>query len=167
MRSLHNHLRAFILNFVDIFYPLFRRFMPIQTYRYAACGGGNTAFSLLLYFASYNFILDKRVIDLGFIALKPHIAALFLSFLISFPIGFYLSMYVVFSGSPLRKKTQLFRYFLVVLGCVVINYAGLKLFVEVLGWYPTPSQVVNTAIVISFSYVSQRHFSFRAPATTK
>jgi putative flippase GtrA len=33
--------------------------------------------------------------------------------------------------------------------------------VESFGWYPTPSQILTTGIVICFSYFSQRHFSFR------
>jgi len=135
--------------------------MPLQTYHYAACGGGNTLLSLLIYFVSYNFILHKEVLDLGFIAFKPHIAALFIAFFITFPIGFYLSMFVVFQGSQLRRRIQLFRYFLVVMGSMTINYFCLKLFVESFGWFPTPSQIITTVIVICFSYLSQRHFSFR------
>ncbi|HEU4469436.1 MAG TPA: GtrA family protein, partial [Flavisolibacter sp.] len=143
------------------FYPLFRRFMPLQTYHYAACGGVNTFLTLLVYFVSYNYVLDKQVLDLGFIAFKPHIAALFISFIICLPIGFYLSMYVIFQGSYLKKKVQFFRYFVVIIGCMVIDYIGLRIFVDHFGWYPTPSKFVNTAIVILFNYFSQRHFSFR------
>jgi putative flippase GtrA len=71
-------------------------------------------------------------------------------------------MFVVFQGSYLRRRVQFFRYFLVVIGSVLINYGCLKLFVEIFGWYPTPSQLVTTVIVISFSYVAQRFFSFKA-----
>lgn len=164
MLSIHIRLKAFILGFLDFFYPLFRKFMPLQTYRYAACGGSNTAFSLFIYFLSYNYILDKEILDLGFVTFKPHIAALFFSFLFSFPVGFYLSMYVVFQGSELRKRVQLFRYFLVAMGCILINYVFLKLFVEIFGWYATPSQMLTTVIVTMFSYFSQRHFSFKTTA---
>jgi len=44
---------------------------------------------------------------------------------------------------------------------MVINYICLKIFVENFGWYPTPSQLITTGIVILFNYFSQRHFSFR------
>jgi putative flippase GtrA len=69
-------------------------------------------------------------------------------------------MYVVFPGATLRRRVQLFRYFLVVIGCIILNYLFLKLFVEGLGWYPTPSLMLTAVIVVAFSYVSQRHFSF-------
>jgi hypothetical protein len=147
---------------LDVFYPLFRRFMPLQTYHYAACGGVNTVLGLLIYFVSYNYILDKEILQLGIIAFQPHIAALFISFLFTFPLGFYLSMFVIFQGSYLKRRVQFFRYFLVIMGCVLINYICLKIFVESLGWYPTPSQMITTCIVILFNYFSQRYFSFRA-----
>lgn len=161
MRRIHYKIRGMILQVVDFFYPLFRRFMTRQMFRYAACGGGNTLFNILLYFILYNYVLEKQVFDLGFIAFTPHIAAFFLAFCVTFPIGFYLSMYVVFQGSYLRRRIQLIRYFLVAMACVLLNYVLLKLFVEGLGWYPTPSLMITAGIVILFSYLSQRHFSFR------
>ncbi|HEY1111921.1 MAG TPA: GtrA family protein, partial [Chitinophagaceae bacterium] len=126
MRRIHHKVRAIILRFIDLFYPLFRRFMPLQMYRYAACGGGNTALNIFLYFITYNFILDRQVLDLGFIAFTPHIAAFLIAFCVTFPIGFYLSMYVVFQGSFLKRRVQLFRYFMVAMVCIILNYALLK-----------------------------------------
>src|SRR5579875_2587170 len=161
MKRIHHRLRYGILEAIDFFYPPFRRLMPLQMYRYAACGGSNTLLSIVLYFISYNFVLQKNVLHLGLITFTPHIAALILATCITFPIGFYLSMYVVFQGSYLRKRVQLFRYFLVAAICFVLNYALLKFFVEKLGWYPTPSQIITVAIVVTFSYISQKHFSFR------
>ena len=162
MRRVHYKVRSWIFRVLDIFYPLFKPFMPLQTYHYAACGGLNTFLSLLTYFVSYNYILKKEVLDLGFYAMKPHIAALFIAFAVTFPIGFYLSMYVIFQGSYLKKRVQLFRYFIVIIGCMIVNYICLKIFVEYFGWYPTPSQFLTTGFVILFNYFSQRHFSFRA-----
>jgi putative flippase GtrA len=45
--------------------------------------------------------------------------------------------------------------------CIVLNYIFLKLFVDGLGWYATPSKIVTTAIVAVFSYFSQRNFTFK------
>ena len=161
MRRIHYTMRDTIFRVLDLFYPIFRKFMPLQTYHYAACGGANTVLTLLLYFVSYNFLFKKQIVDLGFIAFQPHIAALFVSFLFSLPVGFYLSMYVTFQGSTLKRRTQFARYFTVIIGCMVIDYIGLKVFVEVLGWWPFPSKILNTVIVIVFNYFSQRHFSFK------
>lgn len=136
--------------------------MPLQTFRYAVCGGGNTALNILIFAVGYNYIFQKQVAYLPFgLVMEPHIAAYALAFFITFPTGFYLSMFVVFPESHLRRRIQLFRYLLVVLACLVLNYVLLKTFVEVLGWYPTPSMILNTILVVSFSYISQRYFSFR------
>lgn len=150
-----------IFSVLDIFYPPFKRFMPLQTYHYAACGGSNTLLSLAIYSFSYNFIFHKEVVHLGRFAFEPYIAALFVAFIITFPIGFYLSMFVVFQGSYLRKRIQLLRYFIVAIACIFLNYVCLKIFVGIFGWYPTPSQVLTTMIVILFSYFTQRNFSFK------
>ena len=135
--------------------------MPIQTYKYAASGGMNTALDIILYFVSYNFILHKENVELGFLTISPYIAAFFMSFIISFPTGFILAKYISFPGSFLRKRIQLFRYGLTVLGSIILNYIFLKIFVELCGWYPTPSKIMTTAIVILFSYLAQKNFTFK------
>jgi len=167
MKRVHRKIKGAIFSVLDIFYPLFKRFMPLQTYHYAACGGVNTLLTLSVYFISYNYILHKQVLDLGFIAFKPHIAALFMSFLVSLPVGFYLSMFVIFQGSYLRRRIQFFRYFVVIVVCMLIDYIGLKIQVEVFGWYPTLAKLLNTIIVILFNYFSQHHFSFRVRKETE
>jgi putative flippase GtrA len=56
---------------------------------------------------------------------------------------------------------QLFRYFLLVVMCVFLNYIFIKLFVEHLHLYPTVSKMLTTVIVISFSYLTQKNFTFK------
>ncbi|MBD0331166.1 MAG: GtrA family protein [Chitinophagaceae bacterium] len=141
--------------------------MTLQMYHYAACGGSNLLLNIFVYFITYNYILQKQIVHLGFIAISPHIAAFFIAFFITFPIGFYLSMYIVFHGSYLRRRIQLLRYFVITMACIVLNYVLLKTFVEGLSWYPTPSLMVTSGIVILFSFFSQRHFSFRKQRKAK
>jgi putative flippase GtrA len=150
-----------IIWFIDLFYPPFRKFMPEQTFRYAVCGGSNTVLGLLAYFISYQFILKKENLELGFFAFKPHIAALFISFCISFVVGFILMKFVVFVDSNLKGRIQLFRYFLAFAANLVLNYLLLKLFVEILHMHVLLSQFITTCVVITISYLSQKHFSFK------
>jgi putative flippase GtrA len=144
-RSLHRKIRTFILSVIDVFYPIFKKLMPLQTYRYAACGGGTTFLNIFLYFISYNFVLKKAVVHLSMVAISPH----------------YLNTFVVFQGSYLKKRIQLFRYFLVVCVNILLNYFFIRLFVEKFGWYPTLSAMATNGILVVFSYFSQRNFSFR------
>jgi putative flippase GtrA len=161
MHVIHNKVRMGVLGIVDFFYPLFKRFMPLQTYRYAACGGSNTLLNIVIFFIIHNFVISNQVVHFGPLAISPHIASFLFAFCITFPTGFYLSMYVVFQGSYLRRRIQFLRYFLVAIACIVLNYVLLKLFVDGFGWYPTPSLILTTIFVIIFSYVSQKYFSFR------
>jgi len=135
--------------------------MPVETFRYAACGGGNTLLGLLTYYIGYQFIFVRKNFDLGFFAFKPHVAALFLSFVVSFIVGFLLNKYVVFTGSSLRGRIQLFRYFLAFSFNLILNYLLLKLLVEIFHLDALLSQLLTTIVVVSISYLSQKHFSFK------
>lgn len=154
-------MKEFITRTIDFFYPPFRKIMPLQTFRYAACGGGNALFGLVTFTIGYKIVFAQRVVDLGFFAFEPYSAALFLSSAITFLIGFILNKYVVFTASYLRGRIQLFRYFLSFAFNLVINYGMLKLLVEILQQDPVLSQVITIALVITISYFTQRHFTFR------
>ena len=70
--------------------------MPLQTFRYAACGGGNMALNIFIYFITYHYVFLEQNITTPISVISPHIAAYIVSFCFTFPIGFYLSMFVVF-----------------------------------------------------------------------
>lgn len=153
--------RRSLISVIDLFYPLLRRWMPLQTFRYAACGGANTLLGLFIYSFSFTFLLNGNDLQLGFYAFKPHVAALFVSFSVNFPIGFILMRYIVFEESTVRGRIQLFRYFILFVFCLFLNYVLLKMLVELLEWNAIVSQVLTTGIVITVSYLSQKHFTFR------
>ena len=85
-----------------------------------------------------------------------------MSFFIAFPFGFFLMKYVVFTDSRMKGKVQIVRYFLLYLINLFLNYALLKFFVEILFIYPTFAQIITTVLLIAFSYIFQRYFTFRA-----
>lgn len=153
-------MRKFILSQIDPFYPIFRPIMDLQTYRYGVCGAGNTSLDILVYFLCYNFVFQKVALNLGFIIISPHIAALIGGFLVSFPVGFYVMRTIVFTESNLRGRTQLIRYFSVIIFNLILNYVLLKFMVEYLGVYPTVSKITITGIAIVVSFLLQRKFSF-------
>ena len=160
LQKINSHVAHIITRCIDFFYPPFSRWLPQQIFRYGMAGTGNMLFDWVLYFLCYNFVYCKQVVDLHFIAFTPHIASLFTVFPITFLTGFWLARYVSFSESNLRSHVQMMRYLMVVATCLLINYFGLKLCVEVLHFYPTPSKMLLTAITTLFSYLSQKHFSF-------
>ncbi len=155
-----------ITKIVDFFYRPFRRYIPQQLFRYAACGGGNMVLDWVLYFLLYNFVVGHELvyITLPFyskLCLTPHIMTLLIVFPITLFTGFWLNKYVTFTQSSLRGYKQLWRYILIVIVNLLVNYFGLKLFVEVCGIYPTPSKMIVTVITVAISFFGQKYFSFK------
>lgn len=156
-----------IIRVVDSFYFPFLRRIPLEVFRYGVTGGANTLFDIFLYFIFYNYLLKQQILDLGFVAISPHIAAFLLVFPITFSTGFILAKYVTFTASELGGRIQLFRYGLIVLFSILLNYIFLKFFVEYVGFSAILAKVLTTIIVVVFSYVSQRYFSFKTATVFK
>lgn len=159
-----------ITSIIDFFYPPFRTIFSPQLFRYAACGGGNMVLDWILYFLIYNFVIGHENVIFSFSHLPifsfeqvitPHIATLCIVFPITLLTGFWLQKYVTFTASDLHGARQLGRYTLIVAVNLAINYFGLKLCVEMLGWYPTPSKMIITLITVAVSYLGQKYYTFR------
>lgn len=139
--------------------------VPRQTFRYAVCGGATYGlFDPACYFLIYNYVVARRFIPLGPVVLSPHIATLALVFPLTFFVGFWLNRNVAFRRSPLRTRTQLFRYALSIGGSILLTYAGLKFFVEACGIWPTPAKLLTTSLTTVYSYLAARYFTFRHAA---
>jgi len=154
-------VRDTILSIIDFFYPLAKKWIPIQTFRYIACGGGVTVLGLLIYFLSYNYVFKTEFIDVGPFQMNRYIAAYVVSFVVSFPTGFFLSKFVVFQESHLKGRVQLFRFATLQGINIGLNYMLLHFFAGFCGFWATPSQTLTTALIAVFSYFFQRHISFR------
>ncbi|MBM3452801.1 MAG: GtrA family protein [Bacteroidetes bacterium] len=159
-------LPKIITSILDFIYPLVGKFMPRKTYYYAACGSGNLVLSWLLFFFFYQFVFSKKnfpfqlPLNINFVATAYTLSSI-CCFLISFTIGFLLMKYVVFTGSELKGRVQLFRYALSSTLSGLLSWVILKLFVEVFSFYPSIANVLASCIVVIFGYLMQRNFSFK------
>ena len=167
MREILTKIGLGIQKVVDYTYPLCRRIVPLQVYRYGICGGANIVFDWVLYFLVYNGIFKDKLFHLGFVTLSPHIATLAIIFPVTTLTGFLLQKYVTFTMSDLRGRVQLKRYLMVVVVNLLINYAGLKLCVDYLNFYPTPSKMMVTIVAIIFSYIVQKTYTFKISSQEK
>ena len=169
-------LAQLITKIIDFFHRPFAKWIPEQMFRYAACGGGNLVLDWVLYFLIYNFVIGHEMVSLQFSAfsiqftqaITPHIATLCIVFPITLLTGFWLQKYVTFKPSAVSHQPsagsgvrQLGRYMLIVALNLAINYYGLKLCVETLGWYPTPSKMLITIVTVVVSYFCQKYYTFR------
>ncbi len=150
-----------ILRFIDRFYFIFKRFMPLKTYHYAVCGGSNLILDTVLYFVFYHFVFHKENVDVYFTVLSPHIASLFFVFPITLVTGFLMNKFITFTDSDLPWKVQFIRYLQVGISGLFVSYISMKLLVDVIGVYPTPSRFITIVIAVTYSYIMQSKYSFR------
>ena len=150
-----------IATIVDWFYKPFRKIIPAETFRYGFTGGLNTSLDIFLYWLFYEIILKEEILDLGFVAISPHIAAFIIVFPFTFTSGFLMAKHIAFFESLLKSKKQLFRYALTVVGAIVLNYIFLKFFVEVLSLSALIAKIITTVLVVTYSYLLQRYFTFQ------
>lgn len=146
---------------IDFFYPPFSKFMTLQFFRYGAVGGFNLLVDWTLYFIIYQFVLEKSMVDFGFVAVSSHIATLGIKFPAMLLFGFLMQKYITFSASEIRGRVQLLRYSLVVVLNLIISYIGIKFLVESVHLYPSISNMIVTLFTIVISYLSQKHFTFK------
>ena len=160
-------MKNIVIKIVDSFYfPFFRRFIPIKTFRYAATGGGNMVLDAILYFLFFHFVLHESDLDLGVVVISPQVAAYIMTFPIIFFIGMWLARNVTFQNSILSSRTQKFRYFMVTVANILIKYGGIKWLVF-MGLFPSIANMSMTVVTVIFSYIMQQNFTFKGNKTEK
>ena len=151
-----------IIRMIDAVYisPINRIFSR-EFFRYGVCGATNMILDALWYFIIYHFIVAQRFIDLGFVVVSPHISSLIIVFPITFLTGFWLNRNVAFVATRCTSQRQLVRYALTVVGSILLNYALMKLLVEHLNIWPTPSKLLTTVITVGYSFLVGKYYTFR------
>lgn len=140
--------------------------MPKNTFRYLASGGGGFLLDILVYFVSFNFILQKQDVHLDSIVISAPIFALIISFCIVNPYSFLMSKFIVFQESNLKGRIQMFRYMVIVAVNVFLNYALMKILVEVIHVFPTVSRIITAIAVAVFSFFVNQKFTFGSSNNT-
>lgn len=157
-------IRAFLIRSIDrVYFPFIRRIVPLQTFRYAVCGGMNMLLDMVLYFAVFHGVVraENVVLGRGVLTVSPEVAAFLITFPVTFFTGLWLGRNISFQHSVLKHRTQLFRYLLVVLMNILMKYYGLKLFVGMFRIFPSVSNAILTVLSVIFSYLMQKYFTFK------
>lgn len=149
-----------IANIIDFFYPPFKKYVSIKIFRYGVSGSLILVISWITFPLLYQFVIQKRVVNLYFFSLSGHAATLALNFVISLCVGFFLQKYVTFTASDLRGRKQLIRYTEVGLLNLFLNYIGLKFMVEFLHVFPSVSNAIVSLVVTVVSYLLQTTYTF-------
>lgn len=155
-------MQQLLIRLVDWLYITpFKRLVSRDIFAYGLCGGANMALDTLWYFVIYHYIVAERFIDLGVVVVSPHIASLIVVFPITFFTGFWLNRNVAFRATEYKTRGQLIRYAVSVVGSIALNYLCMKLFVEHLYIWPTPSKMLTTAVSVVYSFLAAKYFTFR------
>lgn len=135
--------------------------MPLQTFRYAACGGANLVLNFALFTLLFHFFSKEKVVTIGWHAFEPESVALFLAAVFSFFVGFFLNKFIVFDNSNLKSRIQFFRYFVSFISNLCINWALLKMLVHYVHIHAVLAQSIVTIFIVVISYITQRHYTFK------
>lgn len=155
-------IQQLLIRLVDWLYiaPV-KRLVGRDIFAYGLCGGANMALDTLWYFVIYHYIVAERFINLGVVVVSPHIASLIVVFPITFFTGFWLNRNIAFRATEYKTRGQLIRYALSVVGSIALNYLCMKLFVEHLHIWPTPSKMLTTVVSVVYSFLAAKYFTFR------
>lgn len=156
-------IKSLLQQLLNLFYPLVKKWLPFDVYAYLAAGAINTGLNILLFAALYQFL--PLQIQLGFngIVIASYTVGLLLAFIATVPTGFWLAKNLAFQQSATTDiGKQLIKYFLVVLQGLLTDYLLMLAMIELLHVHPTAAKIVSTLIVLSFNYLMQKFFTFKA-----
>lgn len=148
-------LKKFILQLLNMFYPLIRKFIPFQVYAYLAVGAANTVLNIALFAVLYlAFTYTTLAVE----------AATVLSFSITVITGFWLSKNFAFTDARKEKKEthrQFRKYFLVSLQGQFSDYLITKGLIVFLLMNPVIAYFISTFIMLILNYFLQKYYTFK------
>ncbi|MBK9402349.1 MAG: GtrA family protein [Bacteroidetes bacterium] len=130
--------------------------------RYLISAGLATWVDVVVYFVSFNYLYKKEDIDIfGFYTVSAPTASLILSYTIGLLTNFTLTKFLVFKESELETHKQLFRYVMVAILVLCLNYFLMSFLIRQLEWYPTLARAVSAVSIGVLSFVVHKSFSFK------
>jgi putative flippase GtrA len=152
-------LKKFILQLLNFFYPLVKKFIPFQVYAYLAVGAANTVFNIGL------FIICYKALSATALAVE---AATAISFATTVITGFWLHKNFAFTDSGNEKKDilqQFGKYALVALQGQLSAYLLTKGMIVLLKMNASVSYIITAVIMLTLNYFLQKYYTFKKQRT--
>jgi putative flippase GtrA len=141
---------------------LLARLLQSKIFRYFLSAGLATWVDIVVYFLAYNYVYIKTDIDfLGLMVISAPTASLMLSYTAGLITNFTVTKFLVFNESELETHKQLFRYVLVAVGVLGLNYMMMSFLIRSLEWFPTVARAFSALSIGVLSFVVHRSFSFK------
>lgn len=139
-----------------------RKLLNSKVFRYFISAGIATLVDITVYYIAFNYIYQKQDINLGsFFVITAPTASLMLSYTIGLLTNFFITKSLVFKESDLETHKQLFRYILVALVVLALNYLLMRFLIRQLEWYPTISRAFSAITIGLLSFIVHKSFSFK------
>ena len=139
-----------------------KKLLRSKVFRYFISAGIATWVDIMIYFIAFNYIYEKQDINLlDWLVISAPTASLILSYTAGLLTNFFFTKHLVFKESDLETHKQLFRYVLVALVVLLLNYLMMRFLIRSLEWFPTIARAVSAITIGLLSFVIHKSFSFR------
>jgi putative flippase GtrA len=141
----------------------FTRIFDSRIFRYFISAGLATWVDVVVYFLAFNYLYEKTdiVFTEGFV-IASTTASLVMSYTAGLITNFTLTKMLVFKESDLQTHQQLFRYVLVALLVLALNWLMMRFLIRSLEWYPTVARGASAILIGVLSFSIHKVFSFRS-----
>ena len=141
---------------------MLKAFSQSKVLRYFLSAGVATLVDVSMYFIAFNYIYEKIDIQVfNSFTISAATASLLLSYTMGLITNFLITKFLVFHESDLETHKQLFRYVLVALLVLVLNYLLMRFLIRNLEWFPTVARAVSAISIGVLSFIIHKTFSFR------
>jgi putative flippase GtrA len=141
---------------------LVQHILDNKLFRYFLSAGLATWVDVLTYFLVYNYLYKKTdIVITDGLVVSSTTASLLMSYTAGLITNFTLTKWLVFKESELETHKQLFRYVLVALLILALNWMLMRVLIRNLEWYPTISRASSALLIGFLSFFIHRVFSFR------
>ena len=139
-----------------------RKLVKSKVFRYFISAGIATWVDIMIYFIAFNYIYEKQDIHLfSWMVISAPTASLILIYTAGLLTNIYFTKHLVFKESDLETHKQLFRYVLVALVVLVLNYLMMRFLIRGWDWYPTIARAFSAISIGLLSFLIHKSFSFR------
>jgi len=139
-----------------------KKLLKSKIFKYFISAGVATWVDITVYFLAYNYLYKKLDFDLfGMYVVSAPSASLLLSYTIGLLTNFTITKMLVFKESELATYKQLFRYVIVAIFVLILNYIAMRFLIRQLDWFPTVSRAVSAISIGLLSFVIHKSFSFK------
>jgi putative flippase GtrA len=143
-------------------------FLQSRVFKYFIAAGVATVVDVGLYYLCFNFAFDKQPVNLiGSFVLKATTASLIISYSCGLVTNFSISKFLVFTDSDMKTSSAFFRFVMVALFVLVLNYFFMNFLIHQLQWYPTISRAVSALSIGVLSFLFHKFFTFKVSSLKK